>query len=89
MRQNCETLNNILLAEFDYFSNHLVEDFQAMMQRFLLRQVDFHKQVYIHVPLSLCIGTVCVCVCARMCMHALGSRLSLKINVVCAIAVGQ
>lgn len=45
MRQNCETLNNVLLAEFDYFSNALVEDFQAMMVGFLKQQADFHRQV--------------------------------------------
>ena len=47
VRQNCETLNNILLAEFDYFSNNLVEDFEAMMLRFLLRQGDFYRKVYV------------------------------------------
>ncbi len=45
VRQNCETLNNVLLAEFDYFSNMVVEDFQAMMINFLKQQADFHRQV--------------------------------------------
>ena len=46
VRQNCETLNNILLSEFDYFSNHLVNDFPAMIQRLLLQQSNFHRKVY-------------------------------------------
>jgi hypothetical protein len=45
VRQNCETLNNILLSEFDYFSNHLVNDFPAMIQRLLLQQSNFHRKM--------------------------------------------
>lgn len=45
MRQNCETLNNVLLAEFDYFSRVMVDDFENMMLQFLRRQAEFHKQV--------------------------------------------
>ena len=45
VRQNCETLNNVLLAEFDYFSRVMVDDFENMMLQFLRRQAEFHKQV--------------------------------------------
>ena len=45
MRQNCETLNNVLLAEFDYFSRVMVDDFENMMLQFLQQQAEFHKQV--------------------------------------------
>ena len=45
MRQNCETLNNVLLAEFDYFSRVMVDDFENMMLQFLRQQAEFHKQV--------------------------------------------
>ena len=62
VRQNCETLNNILLAEFDYFSNHLVEDFEAMIQRFLAQQANYHRQVFgIH--------TCALCLKPLMCVH--------------------
>lgn len=47
MRQNCETLNNVLLAEFDYFSRVMVDDFENMMLQFLQQQTEFHKQVSI------------------------------------------
>jgi len=45
IRQHCETLNNILLAEFDNFSLNMVQDFENMMERLLRQQVKFHSQV--------------------------------------------
>ena len=78
-RRNCETLNNILLAEFDFFSNNLVDDFEAMMQRFLRRQADFHKKVctctctvytYVHVHVQ-----VYVHVCMYVCVYVVHVRM--------------
>ena len=46
VRQHCETLNNILLSEFDHFSQKVVEDFERMMENFLREQANYHRQVY-------------------------------------------
>ena len=45
VRQHCETLNNILLSEFDHFSRKVVEDFEGMMENFLREQANYHRQV--------------------------------------------
>lgn len=45
MRQDCETLNNILLAELDYFSSLMIEDFQGIILKLLKEQADYHKKV--------------------------------------------
>lgn len=52
MRQNCETLNNVLLAEFDYFSRVMVDDFESMMAQFLRQQADFHRHVSVLMQLN-------------------------------------
>lgn len=57
VRQRCETLDNILLSEFDHFSRNMVEDFEGMMGRFLQEQANFHRQVGIRYVLY----GVCVC----------------------------
>ena len=64
MRQNCETLNNILLAEFDYFSEVMVDDFEEMMSSFLLEQANLHRQARLTntLPLMTCLF-VCLFVC--------------------------
>ena len=54
MRQHCDTLDNILLSEFDHFSGNMVQDFEDMVESFLQEQANFHKQVqYLHVIGSL------------------------------------
>ena len=45
IRQHCDTLNNILLAEFDYFSKTMIDDFELMTARLLKQQADFHRRV--------------------------------------------
>ena len=45
MRQHCETLNNILLAEFDHFSTTLESDTRTMIGNFLKQQAEFHRNV--------------------------------------------
>ena len=45
MRQDCETLNNILLSELDYFSTVMLEDFQSVLLKLLKEQADHHKKV--------------------------------------------
>ena len=52
VRQNCETLNNVLLAEFDYFSRVMVDDFESMMAQFLRQQADFHRHVSVLMQLN-------------------------------------
>ena len=47
IRQHCDTLNNILLAEFDYFSKTMIDDFELMTARLLKQQADFHGRVRI------------------------------------------
>lgn len=47
IRQHCDTLNNILLAEFDYFSKTMIDDFELMTVRLLKQQADFHRRVRI------------------------------------------
>ena len=47
MRQHCETLNNIILAEFDYFSNALITDFENIVLNLLKEQAIFHRQVLV------------------------------------------
>ena len=51
MRQDCETLNNILLSELDYFSTVMVEDFQSVLLKLLKEQAEYHKKVN---SVSLC-----------------------------------
>lgn len=69
IRQHCETLNNIILAEFDYFSNTMVGDFENIILNLLKEQAIFHKQV------SQCALTVpgavtpyCVCLISMIYM---------------------
>ena len=45
MKMNCETLHNIVLAEFDYLHRNLVADFRYIVALFLRKQADFHLQV--------------------------------------------
>jgi len=45
MKQNCETLHNIVLAEFDYLHRNLIADFRYMIALYLRKQADFHLQV--------------------------------------------
>ena len=45
IRLHCDTLNNILLAEFDYFSKTMIDDFELMTARLLKQQADFHRRV--------------------------------------------
>ena len=45
VRTQCDTLNNILLSEFDHFSDKMVQDFETMMESFLQEQANFHRQV--------------------------------------------
>ncbi|XP_003384967.1 PREDICTED: uncharacterized protein LOC100640359 [Amphimedon queenslandica] len=45
MRQDCETLNNILLSELDYFSTVMVEDFQSVLLKLLKEQAEYHKNL--------------------------------------------
>lgn len=59
MRQNCETLNNVLLAEFDYFSRVMVDDFENMMARFLRQQADFHRHVSVLMQLMTSSSSFC------------------------------
>ena len=61
IRQHCDTLNNILLAEFDYFSKTMIDDFELMTARLLKQQADFHRKVscscsymYMYVCTSSC-----------------------------------
>lgn len=42
---NCETLHNIVLAEFDYLHRNLVADFRYIVALYLRKQADFHLQV--------------------------------------------
>ena len=42
---NCETLHNIVLAEFDYLHRNLVADFRYIVGLYLRKQADFHLQV--------------------------------------------
>jgi len=46
MKQNCETLHNIVLAEFDYLHRNLIADFRYMIALYLRKQADFHLQVF-------------------------------------------
>ena len=48
MRQQCETLNNIILSEFDYFNGAMLEDFQSIVLTLLKNQADYHKKVHRH-----------------------------------------
>lgn len=45
VRKHCDTLNNILLSEFDHFSRNMIQDFEGMMEGFLHEQANFHRQV--------------------------------------------
>lgn len=45
MKMNCETLHNIVLAEFDYLHRNLVADFRYIVGLYLRKQADFHLQV--------------------------------------------
>ena len=45
VRKHCDTLNNILLSEFDHFSKNMVQDFEGMIEGFLQEQANFHRQV--------------------------------------------
>ena len=45
IRQHCDTLSNVLLAEFDYFSKAMINDFELMTARLLKQQADFHRRV--------------------------------------------
>lgn len=47
MRQECETLNNILLSELDYFSCLMIEDFQGIFLKLLKSQADYHRKVHV------------------------------------------
>jgi len=49
MKQNCETLHNIVLAEFDYLHRNLIADFRYMIALYLRKQADFHLQVFLFV----------------------------------------
>ena len=46
MRQHCETLNNIILAEFDYYSNTMINDFETIILYLLKEQATYHRQVH-------------------------------------------
>ena len=45
MRQQCDTLNNIVLAEFDYFSGNMVGDLQSLVLSMLRSQAEYHRKV--------------------------------------------
>ena len=45
VRQDCETLNNILLAEFDYFSEQMTEDLHKLVMSLLKEEADYHRKV--------------------------------------------
>ena len=45
MRQDCETLNNILLAEFDYFSQQMTEDLRKLILSLMKEEAEYHKKV--------------------------------------------
>ena len=46
VRQQCETLNNIVLAEFDYFSGVRVGDLQTLILTLLQSQANYHRMVW-------------------------------------------
>ncbi len=52
MRQHCETLNNIVLAEFDYYSKTMVNDFETIILNLLKEQATYHRQVRTFTVLS-------------------------------------
>ena len=45
VREHCDTLSNILMAEFDYISNTMTSDLQTITNKFLRLQADFHSKV--------------------------------------------
>jgi sorting nexin-9/18/33 len=45
VRQDCETLNNILLSEFDYFSEVMIEDIQNLILNLLKQQAEYHRKL--------------------------------------------
>ena len=45
MRQDCETLNNVLLSEFDYFSESMLDDLETVMLSLLKSQADHYHKV--------------------------------------------
>lgn len=45
MKINCETLHNIVLAEFDYLHQNIVADFRYIVSLYLRKQADFHLQL--------------------------------------------
>ena len=53
MKMNCETLHNIVLAEFDYLHRSLVADFRYIIALYLRKQADFHLQVSHNVNVRL------------------------------------
>ena len=45
VREHCDTLSNILMAEFDHISNAMTSDIQSITTKFLRLQADFHSKV--------------------------------------------
>ena len=45
MREQCDTLNNIVLAEFDYFSGVMLGDLHTLVLNLLRAQADYHNRV--------------------------------------------
>lgn len=45
VREHCDTLSNILMAEFDYISNTMTSDLQTITNKFLRLQADFHSKL--------------------------------------------
>ena len=46
VRQQCEILNNIVLAEFDYFSGVMVGDLRSLILTLFQSQADYHRKVW-------------------------------------------
>eukprot|EP00731_Ephydatia_muelleri_P002526 Em0001g2526a len=45
VREHCDTLSNILMAEFDHISNAMTSDIQSITTKFLRLQADFHSKI--------------------------------------------
>lgn len=61
MKMNCETLHNIVLAEFDYLHQNIVADFRYIVSLYLRKQADFHLQVNRKAKGRLCEHHLFIC----------------------------